>query len=80
MDKKRKWLHENAIRLVEGGTAWVDGHRVRAIKALAFCNVCDFCDMDCLCHRDGDSDMVNLCKEVDSVGKNRFLLKLVKAK
>lgn len=80
MDKKLKWLHENAIRLVEGGSAWVDGHQVRAIKAPTFWFGCDICEMGCLCHRDGDSDMVDLCEEVDSVGKNRFYLELVEAK
>lgn len=80
MDKKQKSLHERAIRLVEGGVVQVDGFAVRAIKAPIDESPCNVCDMDCLCHRDGDTEMPILCGVVDAVGKDGYYLKLVEAK
>lgn len=80
MDKKLKSLHERAIRLVEGGVVQVDGYVVRAIKAPIDELPCNVCDMDCLCHRDDDTEMAYLCEKVDEIERDCYYLKLVEAK
>lgn len=80
MKKQLKSLHDRAIRLVEGGIVEVDGHTVRAIKAPVDEVPCFICSMDCLCHRDEDTEMTYLCEEVDNVGRDGYYLKLENSK
>lgn len=80
MNKNTKSLHERAVRLVEGGIVEVDGLMVKAIKAPIDFYPCESCDMDCLCHKDDDTEMAYLCMEVDSVGRDGYYLKLVNDK
>lgn len=80
MKRKQKNLHERAIRLVEGGVVSVDGNAVRAFKAPLDMHPCLICKMDCLCHRDEDTEIVCLCEEVDNIGKGSYYLKLENTK
>ena len=71
-------IHEKAIRLLEGGVVNVDGHFVRAVKVDVEFDICNECEMDCLCGL--GTDMLAVCIECDSIGKNGYYLKLVNKK
>lgn len=70
-------IHEKAIRLIEGGFADADGHRVKLGEpALIYdpflVSSCYGCKMDCLCHE--GTEMFDLCVECDSItGKDCYL-------
>lgn len=71
-------IHEKAIRLREGGVVEVDGHFVRAVKVGFVYNTCELCEMDCLCHF--GTEMLDVCKECDSINGDYYYLKLVNKK
>lgn len=71
-------IHEKAIRLLEGDVVNVDGHFVRAVKVNWEFDNCSLCEMDCLCQY--GTEMVSVCIECDSIGKNKYYLKLVNKK
>lgn len=66
-------LHDKAVRLVEGGFVWQDGHYVGAKKVPLTLFPCEICDMDSICH----DEMVNLCEACDDLGQNCYRLYLV---
>lgn len=70
-----KMIHDKAIRLLEGGIVEVDGLFVRAIKSDFWFEACDLCEMDCLCH--SGTEMIDVCKECDSIDVDYVYLKLV---
>ena len=71
-------IHEQAIRLIEGGVVNVDGHFVRAVKVNWESDTCDLCEMDCLCHF--GTEMLAVCIACDSIDTNNYYLKLVNKK
>lgn len=75
---KNDIIHEKAIRLVEGGVVEVDGLSVRAIKFGSYYDICNECEMDCLCHF--GAEILDVCKECDTIGIDNYYLKLVNEK
>jgi len=71
-------IHDKAIRLVEGGVVEVDGLFVRAIRIDIMYDTCELCEMDCLCHF--GTEMLDVCKECDSIDVHYYYLKLVNKK
>lgn len=71
-----KQIHETAIRLLEGGREFYDGHWLRAIKVSGNIMPCDHCEMDSLCNR----EVINLCAELDSIAGKRCMLILADGK
>lgn len=71
-------IHEKAIRLIEGGVVEVDGLSVRAVKMEFGADACGICPMDCLCHF--GTEVLEVCKECDSIGIYDYCLKLVNEK
>lgn len=69
---KQMDLHDKAIRLIEGGLVEVDGLVVRAIKVVGGFDVCNECDMDCLCK----GEIAELCGEVYEIVDSDYILKL----
>lgn len=59
--KKKKSVHEKAIRLVEGGIVEVDGHQVKLVKYNEIFDTCYSCKMDCLCYI--GTEMCEVCME-----------------
>ena len=71
-----KQMHETAIRLLEGGREFYDGHWLRAIKVSGDFMPCDHCDMDSLC----TGKIVRLCAELDWIADARCMLILADGK
>ena len=76
MENKQS-IHEKAIRLLEGGIVWVEGHSVKLVQLPYVSDPCFSCEMDCLCHVGGD--ICSLCVECDSISNMDCLLMLVDA-
>lgn len=74
MENKQS-IHEKAIRLVEGGIVEVDGHSVRVKKTSNYYDACNYCEMDCLCHR--GTEMCDVCVECDAISQRNCILVLV---
>ena len=69
---KRDPIHEKAIRLIEGGQVYVDGHCVKMKQATGRLDCCLQCEMDSLCRR--DSEMMIVCRECDDIiGRDCYL-------
>lgn len=64
-------LHDKAIRLLEGGIVEIDGHFVKASEVEDVDNPCELCNMDSACRM----NMTDLCGEVESISRKRYLLK-----
>ena len=75
-DMTDKQIHETAIRLLEGGREFYDGHWFRAIKVAGNILPCDQCEMDSLCTR----EVISLCAELDSIASSRCMLILADGK
>ena len=71
-------IHEKAIRLIEGDVVEVDGLFVRAGELDFGSELCEICPMDCLCYF--GTDMLDVCKEYNSIGKYDYYLKLANKK
>lgn len=65
--------HEKAIRLVEGGFVWHNGHYIGAKKVISKDEPCFLCNMDSIC----DLEMTDLCGECECLTHDRYLLYLV---
>ena len=65
-------MHDKAIRLVEGGFVWHDGHFIGAKKVVSNDTPCDICNMDSICR----SEMMDICAECELIGKARYFLYL----
>lgn len=77
-NSNNKMIHEKAIRLLEGGIVEVDGLFVRAVRIDVMYDTCDLCEMDSLCHF--GTEMLDVCKECDSIDVHYYYLKLVNKK
>lgn len=65
--------HEKAIRLVEGGFVWQNGHYIGAQKVISENEPCFLCQMDSIC----DLEMCDLCGECECLSHDKYLLYLV---
>lgn len=66
-------LHDKAVRLVEGGFVWQDGHYIGAKVVTSDEPTCFLCNMDSIC----DTEMGDLCVACESLTGDRYLLYLV---
>lgn len=73
-----KELHQKAIRLIEGGIVEVCGHSVALGREPYIFDPCFGCEMDCLCHKDGD--ICELCMECDDITRDDCFLILMDGK
>lgn len=64
--------HDKAVRLVEGGFVWQDGHYIGAKKVTSNDNPCDICHMDSICRM----EMTDLCAACECLTNDRYLLYL----
>lgn len=76
MNMTDKQIHETAIRLLEGGREFYDGHWFRAIKVSGDILPCDLCKMDSIC----TSEVASLCAELDAIACSRCMLILADGK
>lgn len=75
--KKQNSLHDKAIRLLEGGLVEIDALRVRAIKVPIEWDPCYICSMGCLCTKEVCSEILELCKECDTISGNLHYLEII---
>lgn len=47
--KRNMSIHDMAVRLCEGGTAWIDGHCLVAVECEPDVRGCDVCKLDSAC-------------------------------
>lgn len=74
--KKEMTLHDQAIRLCEGGQIWFNQHSIRAEIVSEWCNPCMECEMDSICNM----DILDLCAECDSITHKKHRLVLMDGK
>lgn len=65
--------HDKAVRLVEGGFVWQNGHYIGALKVESEDEPCFLCNMDSIC----DMEMCDLCGECECLSHDKYLLYLV---
>lgn len=63
-------LHENAIRLLEGGIVWFDNHSLKLADITYDLQPCLWCDLDCAC----SESIKNLCQECDSITQSQHIM------
>lgn len=68
-----EFLHQNAIRLLDGGAVEVDGYTVMLEGAYYLADPCNVCEVYSICHK--YSDMYYLCMECDFVSGKDCVLK-----
>lgn len=73
MMSTEKQIHETAIRLLEGGREFYDGHWLRFAFAFDDSTPCFECSFDCIC----TDKMKELCMELDFISQKRCRLILV---
>lgn len=71
-----KQIHDTAIRLIEGGREFYDGHWLKAIRVPNGFIPCEECKMDCLCM----GKMEELCMELDWISNANYMLVLADGK
>lgn len=67
-----KEIHEKAVRLVEGGHVWFQGHVIGARMVYEDTDPCFVCAMDSICRM----QMTELCGECEAISKKRYFLYL----
>lgn len=72
MGYTEKEIHEKAVRLVEGGHVWFEGHVIGARICNEDDNPCMVCAMDSIC----SMQMTDLCDECDTISRKRHFLYL----
>ena len=77
---KEEMVHLHAVRLMEGGHQWIDGHMLKAKKLYDTKwpyenhSPCCICKLDCIC-----CDLItDVCIEMDTFNKGTYILELVK--
>lgn len=67
-----KQIHDTAIRLIEGGREFYNGHWLRFALVLDGTTPCFECNLDCIC----TEDMYELCVELDCISQKKCKLVL----
>ena len=65
-------MHDKAIILIEGGIVKIDGLFVKAKKYNVDFDICNYCEMDSLCH----GDITVLCSLCDTISQKKVMLYL----
>ena len=76
MMSTEKQIHKTAIRLLEGGREFFDGHWYKAMIVSGDIIPCEQCELDSLCNM----QVVDLCGELEAITKKRCMLKLADGK
>lgn len=72
-------IHLHAVRLLEGGHQWIDGHMLKAKKLYdnkwpyERSSPCNACELDCICR----GLITDVCNELDTFNKGTYILELV---
>lgn len=71
---KQKELNKKVQLLKAGQIVEIDADYFRAVKLPDDCEVrpCEECDLDSICH----GDLFEVCCEMETLGSNKWLLKL----
>lgn len=77
-EKEMKVLHENAIRLIEGGVVQAEGLFLKAVLYDGDDYPCSECEMDSLCH--WGVIIWRLCEECNSITEKKYYLTFNKKK
>lgn len=67
-----KQLHDTAIRLLEGGREYYNGHWIRAIEVKDDVMPCTICYMDSIC----SIEFTKLCIVLDCISYKRYMIVL----
>ena len=76
---KEEMIHLHAVRLLEGGHQWIEGHMLRAIKVYdnkppyKIYSPCSLCYLDCICR----GLITDVCNELDTFNRGKYILELV---
>lgn len=76
--REEKSVHDQAIRLIEGGIEEIDGHYVALVHAPYIFDPCFVCELDCICHK--GNAFCNVCEECDSITNEDCFLVLMDGK